>query len=76
MDPGDSRMGIEVEEVTQQDLIASLAVRRATGLLTLDALVVAVMWRLRLAHPASADHGFCAVVGLSLPEPGDLRVST
>lgn len=68
-------MGIEVEEVTQQDLVASLAVRRATGLLTLDALVVAVMRRLRLAHLASADHGFRVVVGLSLLEPGDLRAS-
>ena len=69
------RMAIEVEEVTQQDFIASLAVRRATGLLTLDALVVAVMRRLRLAHLASADHGFRVVDGLALLEPGDLHAS-
>jgi len=70
------RMGIEVEEVTHRDFISSLAVRRVTGLLTLDALVVAVMWRLQLAHLASADHGFRAVAGLSLAEPGDVRTAT
>ena len=70
------RMGIEVEEVTQHDFIISLAVRRATGLLTLDALVVAVMRRLRLTHLASADHGFRPVGGLSLLEPDDLHAST
>jgi len=70
------RMGIEVEEVTQHDFLTSLAVRRETGLLTLDALIVAVMRRLRLAHLASADHGFRAVGGLSLLEPSDLRVAT
>jgi predicted nucleic acid-binding protein len=70
------RMGIEVEEVTQHDFIASLAVRRTTGLLTLDALIVAVMRRLRLAHLASADHGFRSVAGLSLLEPDDLHAAT
>ena len=70
------RMGIEVEEVTQHDFLTSLTVRRATGLLTLDALIVAVMRRLRLAHLASADHAFRTVDGLSLLEPNDLRVAT
>src|SRR6266851_5741901 len=60
-------------EVAQHDFLTSLAVRRETGLLTLDALIVAVMRRLRLAHLASADHGFRAVGGLSLLEPNDLR---
>jgi len=69
------RMGIEVEEVTQHDFITSLAVRRTIGLLTLDALVVAVMRRLRVAHLASADHAFRGVHGLVLLEPGDLRAS-
>ena len=67
------QMGIEVEEVTHRDFVSSLAVRRVTGLLTLDALIVAVMWRLQLAHLASADHGFRAVAGLSLVEPGDVH---
>lgn len=66
------RMGVEVEEVTSPDFVASLAVRRATGLLTLDALAVAVMRRLRLSHLASADHAFRGVDGISLFEPGDL----
>jgi predicted nucleic acid-binding protein len=69
------RMGIEVEEVSQHDFVSSLAVRRATGLLTLDALIVAVMRRLRLAHLASADQAFRGVGGLSLLEPNDLRVA-
>ena len=62
--------------MTQQDFLRSLDVRRTTGLLTLDALIVAVMRRLRLANLASADHGFRAVDGLSLLKPDDLRVTT
>ena len=69
------RMGIEVEEVTQRDVVRSLDVLRTTGLLTLDALIVAVMRRLQLANLASADQGFRAVGGVSLLEPNDLRVS-
>lgn len=68
------RMGIEVDEVTYQDFVASLAVRRVTGLLTLDALVVAVMRRRRITNLASADHGFRDLDGVSLYEPGDLIV--
>jgi predicted nucleic acid-binding protein len=67
------KMGLEVVEVTYPDFVASLAVRRATGLLTLDSLVVAVMRRLRFAHLASADRGFRGVGGLSLLAPDDLN---
>jgi predicted nucleic acid-binding protein len=66
------RMGIEVQEVTYQDFLASLGVRRAVGLLTLDSLAVAVMRRLRLTHLASADRAFRAVAGISVFEPADL----
>jgi len=70
------RMGVEVEEVTQPDFIRSLDVRRTTGLLALDALIVAVMRRLRLTNLASADQGFRVVSRLSVLEPNDLRVAT
>lgn len=69
------RMGIDIEEVGHRDFTESLAVRRATGLLTLDALLVAVMMRLDLANLASADRAFAAVDAVSLFEPGDIVTS-
>ena len=66
------RMGIEVEEVTFQDLVASMAMRQRTGLLTLDAMLVAVMARLRISSLASADLAFSRVGGVTLFPPGDM----
>ncbi len=67
------RMGIEVEEVTFQDLVATMGVRQKTGLLTLDALILAVMTRLRIPNLASADQGFAGIEGVKLFSPEDLR---
>jgi predicted nucleic acid-binding protein len=67
------RMGIEVEEVSFVDLLASMGVRQKTGLLTLDALIVAVMKRLEISNLASADRGFERAEGIKLFSPGDIH---
>ena len=66
------RMGVDVEEVAVADLLASMAIRRQAGLLTLDALIIAVMKRLRIPNLASADQGFAGIEGIRLCSPGDL----
>lgn len=63
------RMGIEVEEVTFADFLASLEMRQKTGLLTLDSLILAVMNRLKIPNLASADHAFSHIDGLKLFTP-------
>lgn len=67
------RMGIEVVEVAFADFVASMGVRQKTGLLTLDALILAVMTRLRISNLASADRGFERAEGIKLFSPGDIN---
>ena len=66
------RMGIEVEEVTFSDLLVSMDMRRKTGLLTLDALILAVMSRLKIPNLASADQAFSEIEGIKLFSPQDM----
>ncbi len=67
------RMGIEVEEVTFADLLVSMEMRPKTGLLTLDALILAVMTRLNIVNFASADQGFSKIEGVKLFSPEDIK---
>ena len=67
------RMGIEVEEVTFADFLASLEVRQKTGLLTLDSLILAVMNRLKIPNLASADQAFSRTEGAKLFSPDDVN---
>jgi predicted nucleic acid-binding protein len=67
------RMGIEVEEVTFTDLLMSMGMRPKTGLLTLDALILAVMTRLNIPNLASADQGFSRIEGVKLFIPEDIK---
>ncbi len=67
------RMGIEVEEVTFADFLASLEVRQKTGLLTLDSLILAVMNRLKIPNLASADQAFSRIEGARLFSPDDVN---
>ncbi len=67
------RMGIEVEEVPFQDLVSSISVRQRSGLLTLDALIVAMMIRLKISNLATADLGFENVKEIKLFKPDDLE---
>jgi len=66
------RMGIEVEEVSFADLMVSMNMRQKSGLLTLDALILAVMSRLKIPNLASADRAFSAVEDIKLFSPEDI----
>ena len=66
-------MGVEVEEVTFSDLLGSMDMRRQTGLLTLDSLILAVMSRLKVSNLASGDGAFSQVEGIRLFSPEDIK---
>ncbi len=68
-------MGIEVQEVSFADLMVSMNMRQKTGLLTLDALILAVMSRLKIPNLASADQAFWEVEGVKLFSPEDTQSS-
>jgi predicted nucleic acid-binding protein len=65
--------GIRCEPVEKEDIIATLRVQRESGLLTNDALLVAVSERLRIQAIASADNTFTRVRGVILYSPNDLE---
>ena len=67
------RMGIEVEEVTFADFLVSTDMRRKTGLLTLDCLILAVMSRLKVSNLASGDQAFSKTEGMKLFSPEDIQ---
>ncbi|OGJ86659.1 MAG: hypothetical protein A2268_13210 [Candidatus Raymondbacteria bacterium RifOxyA12_full_50_37] len=66
-------LGIQTEPVIQEDFIAALAIQSQAGLLTNDALIVAVAERLRIHSIASADKGFSGVTGIVLYSPDDIK---
>lgn len=70
---GIPRMGVELEEVTFIGFLASMDMRRKTGLLTLDSLILAVMTRLRISNLASADQGFAGTESIRLFTPEDIE---
>lgn len=47
--------------------------RQKTGLLTLDALTLTVMTRLKIPNLASADQGFYGIEGTKLFSPEDIK---
>jgi predicted nucleic acid-binding protein len=67
------RMGIEVEEVTFADFLVSMDIRRKTGLLTLDSLILAAMSRLSISNLASGDRAFSNTDGIKLFSPEDIN---
>ena len=67
------RLGIEVEEVTIADFQVSMGMRQKTGLLTLDALILAVMTRLKIPNLVSGDQGFSRVESVRLFSPDDIK---
>jgi predicted nucleic acid-binding protein len=64
--------GLQIEPVVQEDFITAMAVQRQAGLLTNDALLVAVGERLRVTNIASADKAFAHVQGILLYTPEDI----
>lgn len=69
---GIPRMGVELEEVTFTDFLVSADIRRKTGLLTLDSLILAAMSRLKISNLASGDQAFSEVEGIKLFSPEDI----
>lgn len=65
-------MGLRLESLQREDFISALAVQRRSGLLTNDALMVAMAMRLRIQSIASADQAFKRVKGIMLYAPDDL----
>jgi predicted nucleic acid-binding protein len=66
-------MGLQIEPVVHEDFITSMEVQRQAGLLTNDALLVAVGERLRVTSIVSADQAFSRAPGIVLYSPSDLE---
>jgi predicted nucleic acid-binding protein len=66
--------GLNLELILKEDILTSMKMQRQTGLLTNDALLLAVADRLRIHSIASADKAFKKVHGIALYTPDDLRL--
>ncbi len=64
--------GIRFEPVEKEDFIAAMKIGRQYGLLTNDALLLAVGERLRIQAIATADTAFAPVRGVVMYSPDDL----
>jgi predicted nucleic acid-binding protein len=65
--------GVRFEPVEKEDFITAMRIQRESGLLTNDALLVAISERLRIQAIASADKTFAQVRGVILYSPDDLE---
>ena len=65
-------IGFQLESLTHEDFLTAMTVQRRFGLLTNDALSVALALRLRVKSFASADKAFSRVQGLLVYAPEDL----
>lgn len=66
-------IGFQIEPLKEQDFISALPVQRRYGLLTNDALLVAIAQRLRAKAFTSADKAFARVQRLRIYAPDDLE---
>jgi predicted nucleic acid-binding protein len=66
-------MGLQMEPVIQEDFISAMIVQRQAGLMTNDALLVAVCQRLRINAIASADTKLREIPGIFLFSPDDIK---
>jgi predicted nucleic acid-binding protein len=67
-------IGVLIEPVVQEDILSAMSIQRQSGLLTNDALLVAVGERLRVTNIASADKAFSRVEGISVFSPEDIKL--
>ncbi len=65
-------MGLRLESLQREDFLTALSVQRQSGLLTNDALLVAMAIRLRIPAIASADKAFARAQGIKVYSPSDL----
>lgn len=64
--------GFQLVTLERDDFLSAISIQNQFGLLTNDALCIAVAQRLRLKSIASADQAFAQVRGVILYEPDDL----
>lgn len=65
-------IGLNIVEVTKNDLLDSLNIQRQYGLLTNDSLIVAVSKRLGVTKLVSADNTFSRLRNITLYTPDDI----
>ncbi len=65
-------IGVRFETLEKLDFIVGMRIQQETGLLTNDALLIAVGERLRIHTIASADNNFSKVHKINLYSPNDL----
>lgn len=68
-------MGIDIETTTFDDFVRSMKGRRSYGLLTLDAVLLAVMERLEIQQIASADKVFSKIKEIKHYQVEDIQIS-
>jgi predicted nucleic acid-binding protein len=68
-------IGLRIEPVGATDVIEAMRVQREAGLLTNDALLLAVARRLNCEAVATADKGIAAAPGFSVFAPADISES-
>jgi len=66
-------IGLQIEPVQREDIIQAMSIQRQYGLLTNDAIFLAVGTRLRVNAIASADHAFGNIQGVVLYSPNDIK---
>lgn len=66
-------MGLRIEPATPADVLETLTIQREFGLLTNDALLLAIAKRLNCSAVATADKTFGSVKGFVVYQPGDLE---
>ena len=67
-------IGIQLESLMREDFLTAMSLQRQYGLLTNDALLLAVATRLRVPALASADAVFKNVQGILVYSPDDLEI--
>ncbi len=67
-------MGLRLESLQREDFLTALTVQRQSGLLTNDALLVAMALRLRIQSIVSADQALNRVQGVMVYSPDDLKM--
>lgn len=66
-------IGLRIETATTVDIIEAMNIQREFGLLTNDALLLAVARRLNCTTIASADQAFKLIKGIMVYQPSDLE---
>ena len=66
-------IGLKLESLEREDFLTAMSLQRQYGLLTNDALFIAVAARLRITTVVSADSGFKNIQGVLLYSPDDIN---